>query len=108
MRSWYRHAAGPPLFTLPRPPSLPCSPWQYLGALAAALLGRAGCCLLNVHPLTTASPLLSLKTLPWRQRDDLRALAVVLLECILSAMAASGPSQLTTADSIQVGVQGVW
>ncbi len=37
------------------------------------------------------------------QREDLRALAVVLLECILSALAFSGPSQLTSAESIQVG-----
>jgi serine/threonine protein kinase len=35
------------------------------------------------------------------QREDLRALAVVLLECILSALAFSGPSQLTSAESIQ-------
>ena len=39
---------------------------------------------------------------PLLQREDLRALAVVLLECILSALARSGPSQLTSAESIQV------
>ena len=36
------------------------------------------------------------------QKEDLRALAIVLLECILSALARGGPSQLTTAESIQV------
>ena len=36
------------------------------------------------------------------QRDDLRALAVVLLECIVSALALNGPSQLTNAESLQV------
>lgn len=35
------------------------------------------------------------------QREDLRALAVVLLECLLSALALSGPSQLTSAEAVQ-------
>lgn len=35
------------------------------------------------------------------QREDLRALAVVLLECLLSALAEGGPSPLTAADSVQ-------
>ncbi|KAL4443512.1 hypothetical protein ABPG75_011249 [Micractinium tetrahymenae] len=44
------------------------------------------------------------------QREDLRALAVVLLECMLSALALSGPSQLTSAESIQrlLGEVFVW
>lgn len=35
------------------------------------------------------------------QKEDLRALAVVLLECYLSALARSGPSQLTGAEAVQ-------
>eukprot|EP00887_Chlorella_sp_A99_P006053 scaffold22.g6053.t1 len=35
------------------------------------------------------------------RREDLRALGVVLLECLLSALARGGPSQLTSAESIQ-------
>ena len=46
------------------------------------------------HPLHIAP-------LPCLQREDLRALAVVLLECFLSALALSGPSPLTSAESIQ-------
>lgn len=44
------------------------------------------------------------------QRDDLRALAVVLLECIVSALALNGPSQLTNAESLQrlLGEVFVW
>ena len=35
------------------------------------------------------------------QREDLRALAVVLLECLLSALALGGPSPGTAAESVQ-------
>lgn len=52
------------------------------------------------------SPLSALPPARAAQREDLRALAIVLLECILSALAFSGPSQLTNADSIQVRVRG--
>ena len=67
-------------------------------AVAAAVPAGAHCCiqLLLPPPLPLRLPLLL-------QREDLRALAVVLLECILSALALNGPSQLTSAESIQVG-----
>ncbi|KAL4858560.1 hypothetical protein ACK3TF_001515 [Chlorella vulgaris] len=44
------------------------------------------------------------------QREDLRALAVVLLECMLSALAHNGPSPLTSTDSLQrlLGEVFVW
>jgi hypothetical protein len=34
------------------------------------------------------------------RRADLRQLAVVLLECVLGALALSGPSELTSADAV--------
>ena len=50
-------------------------------------------------PVAARAPAPATATAVFKQREDLRALA----ECMLSALALNGPSQLTNAESIQVG-----